>query len=398
MKISMRANQLPYSPIRKLVPYADIAKSKGIHVFHLNIGQPDIQTPDQFLSAIRDYDVRVLEYGPSNGLYAYRNALVEYYRRCDISIMDREIFITTAGSEAILFSIFGVCDTGDNILVMEPFYTNYNGFAAMAGVEILGVPTCAENGFAIPDLVEFEKKMNDRTKAIVICNPNNPTGAVYSRESLEKLAQFVIDHHLFLISDEVYREFTYDGAYSTSVMHLENLGDRAVMVDSVSKRYSACGARIGCIVTHNTMLLDAVMRMGQARLCPPTLEQIGAMAAIGTPEKYLRDVIQEYQLRRDVLYDGLNAIAGVYCEKPAGAFYMMVTLPVDDSDDFARFMLEDFSYENKTVMVAPGSGFYSTPGMGKNQVRMAYVLKKDDLEMSVKVLEKGLQAYHLRSH
>lgn len=395
MKVSRRADQLPASSIRKLIPYADAAKSRGIHVFHLNIGQPDIQTPDTFMNAVRDYRVDVLAYGPSNGLLEYRRGLIEYYSNFGFRLTSDEIFITTAGSEALLFVLLGIADPGDNVLVMEPYYTNYNGFGVIAGVDVVGVPTKAEDGFAIPSVDEFECRVTDRTRGIILCNPNNPTGAVYSREALQKLVQFAIDHNLYLISDEVYREFTYDGFSSTSIMTFPELGDLAIMVDSVSKRYSACGARIGCIVTHNNSLLQAVMRMGQARLCPPTIEQIGALAALKTPPSYMNEVIAEYQERRDVLHRGLNRIPGVFCEKPSGAFYMMVNLPVDDADHFAQFMLEEYESQKQTVMVAPGSGFYSNPEMGRHQVRVAYVLKKSDLERSVDILADGLTAYKL---
>jgi aspartate aminotransferase len=396
MKISRRAEALPESAIRKLVPYSDSAKSRGVKVYHLNIGQPDIRTPDTFLNAIKQYDLDVLAYGPSNGLLEYRKGLQRYYRGCGIETGLDTIFVTTAGSEALLFAIISLTDPGDNILVMEPFYTNYSGFSAMVNVEVRGIPTTAETGFAIPDLVEFEKRMDANTRAIIICNPNNPTGAVYPKEDLIKLSRFVMEHDLFLISDEVYREFTYDGLKHFSIMQMEDLGDHAIMVDSISKRYSACGARIGCLVTRNKDVLRSVMRMGQARLCPPTLEQIGAIAALDTPAQYLNSVISEYQLRRDVLLQGLMSIPGVFCKKPLGAFYMIVNLPVEDADHFAQFMLEDFTLDGATVMVAPGSGFYATPGKGRNQVRVAYVLKKEDLEVSVKILAAGLNHYNSR--
>jgi len=396
MKISQRAQDLPYSPIRKLAPYAEAAKKRGTHVIHLNIGQPDISTPDEFYNAIRNYHEPVLAYGPSNGLPEYREALVKYYARYDIHINMEEVFVTTAGSEAILFAILAVCDVGDNILVMEPFYTNYNGFGAMAGVDVIGIPTVAEDGFQVPPVEEFAKRLNSRTRAIMICNPNNPTGAVYDRESLDRLATFADDNNLFVISDEVYREFTYDGHKQVSVMHLPQIEQRAILVDSVSKRYSACGARIGCLVTKNKDILDVVMRMGQARLCPPTLEQLGSMASVEMSEDKMNEIISEYNHRRNVLHKGLNSIDGVYCALPRGAFYMMVSLPVDNSDAFARFMLEEFEYNGKTLMVAPGAGFYATPGSGNNQVRMAYVLKEEDLLSAVEVLEKGLLAYNNR--
>ena len=396
MNISRRAKSLPASSIRKLVPYSDAAKDRGIHVYHLNIGQPDIQTPDTFLDAVKKYDEKVLAYGPSNGILQYRKALQIYYKRCGIALSLDEIFVTIAGSEALMFAYLAVADPGESIMVMEPFYANYSGFAAMTGLEVIGVPSTAETGFAVPPIEEFEKRLRPNTRAIVICNPNNPTGAVYPDSSLNALAEFALANDLFVISDEVYREFVYDGSRHTSIMDLPALGDRAIMVDSVSKRYSACGARIGCIVTHNQAVLSAVMKMGQARLCPPTLEQIGAAAAVETPDSYMQEVIREYQNRRDILLNGLNSIEGVYCVKPEGAFYMMVTLPVKNTDHFAKFMLEDFQYDNETVMVAPGAGFYATPDIGRNQVRMAYVLKKEDLLTSIEILRRGLQAYKER--
>jgi aspartate aminotransferase len=396
MRISARADGLPASSIRKLVPFADAAKARGIHVYHLNIGQPDIRTPATFMDGIKNYQADVLAYGPSNGLLEYRKALQRYYSRWNIPVTTDEIFVTTAGSEALLFAIIGVADPGDNILVMEPFYTNYNGFAAMTGVEVRGIPTSPDDGFAVPASERFEEKIDDRTRAIVLCNPNNPTGAVYPKSDLERLASLAVSHDLFVISDEVYREFIYGSPIHTSVMQLDVLGDLAIVVDSVSKRYSACGARIGCLLTHNESLLSAVMKMGQARLCPPTLEQVGACAAVDTAASYFDDVISEYEMRRDTLFNGLRQIDGVFCKCPDGAFYMMVTLPVEDSDEFSQFMLEDFQVNNQTVMMAPGSGFYATPGLGKNQVRMAYVLKKEDLEVSTELLRDGLKAYQTR--
>ncbi len=391
--ISKRADNMPYSPIRKLSPFAEGAKKRGIHVYHLNIGQPDIHTPEEFYNAIRNYDNPVLGYGPSNGLPEYRTALARYYKSYDINVSDNQIFVTVAGSEALLFALFAVTDSGDNVLAMEPFYTNYNGFCAMADVSVIGIPTRAEDGFQIPPIDEFKKRLTPKTKAIVMCNPNNPTGAVYSGKSLQELADFAREHNLYFISDEVYREFTYDGHKQVSVLHLNGMDEYAIMVDSVSKRYSACGARIGCLVTRNAGVLDAVMRMGQARLCPPTLEQIGSMASLEVPEDVMQSIVSEYKVRRDILHEGLNSIDGVFCEMPFGAFYMMATLPVDDSDDFARYLLEKFEYKGQTVMLAPGSGFYATQGCGGNQVRVAYVLKKEDLIAAVETLDQALKTY-----
>ncbi len=394
--ISRRASNMPYSPIRKLAPLADATKKRGIHVYHLNIGQPDIHTPTEFLDAVRKYNKPVLSYGPSNGLPEYRSALVGYYKKHNIDVLDKQIFISVAGSEAIQFALMAVTDAGDNVLSMEPFYTNYNGFCALAEVSITGIPTLPEDGFQIPPIEEFQKRLTPRTKAIILCNPNNPTGAVYSHESLQKLADFAVKNGLYIISDEVYREFTYDGYKQISIMQMKGVDDYAILVDSVSKRYSACGARIGCLITRNESVLDGVLRMGQARLCPPTLEQIGSMASLDVPDDVMESIICEYKERRDILHAGLNSIDGVYCEKPYGAFYMMANLPIDDSDKFARFLLEDFSDRQRTVMVAPGAGFYATEGLGRNQVRVAYVLKKEDLSMAVEVLEKALKEYQKR--
>lgn len=394
--ISKRASNMPYSPIRKLAPLADAAKKRGIHVFHLNIGQPDIHTPDLFLNAIRNFSNPVLSYGPSNGLPEYRSALVQYYKRYAIDVTEKQIFISVAGSEALQFALMAVTDSGDNVLAMEPFYTNYNGFCALAGVSITGIPTLPEDGFQIPPVEAFKKRLGSRTKAILLCNPNNPTGAVYSRTAMQELADFAVQHGLYIISDEVYREFTYDGYKQVSIMQLKGIDDHAILVDSISKRYSACGARIGCLITRNESVLDGVLRMGQARLCPPTLEQIGAMASLDVPDGMMQTIIGEYKERRDILHAGLNSIDGVFCEKPHGAFYMMANLPVDDSDRFARFLLEEFNDNGKTVMVAPGAGFYATEGLGRNQVRVAYVLKKDDLVMAVEVLDRALKEYRKR--
>ncbi|MBN1355863.1 pyridoxal phosphate-dependent aminotransferase [bacterium] len=393
MKLSARAVGLPASPIRKLVPFADAAKSRGIHVYHLNIGQPDIRTPGLFLDGIRGYRADVLAYGPSNGLLSYRQALCRYYDSWNIPLTPDEIFVTTAGSEALLFSIIAIADAGDNVIVMEPFYTNYNGFAAMVDVEVRGIPTSADDGFAVPASEKFLEKIDSRTRGILLCNPNNPTGAVYPESDLKRLVRLAEDHDLFIISDEVYREFTYGDTSHTSILQIPDLDGRAVMVDSVSKRYSACGARIGCIASRNRDILTAVMKMGQARLCPPTLEQLGASAAVDTPAEYFQRVISEYELRRDTLFGGLMEIDGVFCRKPDGAFYMMVTLPVDDSDRFCQYMLEDFELSGRTVMMAPGAGFYATPGLGLDQVRMAYVLKQEDLVASVEILREGLRSY-----
>jgi len=365
MRVSNRAVIMPESPIRKLAPYADDAEKRGVKIYHLNIGQPDIQTPKVILDAIRNFSSDVLPYGPSQGLVALRKVIVEYFTRYEISIEPDDVFITTGGSEAIIFAYMVACDVGDEILVPEPFYTNYNGFAEMAGVSIVPISTTVLNGFRYPTRDEIESKITKRSKAIVVCSPNNPTGTVYSREEMEMVASIARQYNLFILSDEVYREFTFDGKSHISVLHIDGVQDRAVVMDSISKRFSACGARIGFLVSKNKNFIQNVLKLGQARLCPPTIEQYGAIAGFETINQFVKDMREEYQRRRDVVFEELNKIEGVYAKKPEGAFYTVAKLPVDNSEDFTRWMLTDFDVDKKTTMVAPANGFYATKGKGK---------------------------------
>ncbi len=384
---------MPASPIRKLVPYAEEAKRKGRKVYHLNIGQPDIQTPDTAMNAIRNINLRVIEYSHSAGNESYRRKLSEFYRKIGINIDHTELLITTGGSEAILFALMTCVNPGDEVITPEPFYANYNGFATAAGVKIVPVTSYINDDFALPPISEIEKKITPKTKGIIICNPNNPTGYLYSKEELLQLRDIVLRHDLFLFSDEAYREFCYDGASHFSAMQLEGVEKNVVMLDSVSKRYSECGVRIGALVTKNRDVLAAALKFAQARLSPPGLGQIAGEASIDTPPEYFREVNLEYTARRNYMVEALNDMPGVYCPRPKGAFYTVVKLPVDDSDRFARWLLEEFEYENQTVMVAPATGFYSSPESGKNEVRIAYVLKIDDLKKAMKVLEEALKVY-----
>ena len=392
MKISIRDIEMQESPIRKLAPYADKAKAEGAKVYHLNIGQPDIKTPYEMRKAYSEVP-EVIAYGPSNGILSYREKLASYYRNVGVDINADNVFVTTGGSEAIVFTLMSALSPGDEVMIPEPFYTNYNGFAAMAGVGIIPITTSINDGFHLPGIDVFEKKLTDKTRAIMFSNPGNPTGVVFTRDELKDLVAFAKKHDLFLISDEAYREFTYGDRKSVSIMEFEGIEEHAVIIDSVSKRYSACGARIGCIVTKNMKLLDLVLRFGQARLCPPTVDQIAAESAIDTPDSYFNEVIKEYMGRRDFAFEELKSIPGVLAKKPEGAFYMVVALPVDDADDFARWLLSDFRLEGETTMVAPAGGFYSTPGLGKNQVRLAYVLNKDDLKKAINIIREALKIY-----
>ena len=391
-KISDKAGRMPASPIRKLVPYAEEAKRKGRKVYHLNIGQPDISTPEVALNAVKNMDLKVIEYSHSAGNESYRRRLAESYRKIGIDIDHNEIIVTNGGSEAVLFAFMSCLNEGEEVITFEPFYANYNGFAITAGVTIVPVTTYVDNDFALPPISEIEKKITPKTRAILICNPNNPTGALYSPEELMQLRDIVKKHDLFLLSDEVYREFCY-GAEHLSVMQLEGIRENTILLDSVSKRYSMCGVRVGALITHNKEVLTAAMKFAQARLCPPGLGQIAAEAAIDTPKEYFDEVYNEYIARRDFMVDALNKMPGVYCPKPRGAFYTVVRLPVDDADKFARWLLEEFSYQNQTVMLAPASGFYFTPGAGKNEVRVAYVLKIDDLRNAMEALAEALKVY-----
>ncbi len=391
--LSQRGQAMPSSPIRKLVPFADQAKAAGKHVYHLNIGQPDIKTPDSFMNPIKNLDMPVLEYGPSAGLTSLRKKMVEYYQRFDIDVDYEDILITTGGSEAIIFTLMAICDPGDEVIIPEPFYTNYNGFALEAGVNIVPITSGIEDNFQLPPIASLKEKITDKTRAIMICNPNNPTGYVYSKKEMLALRDIAQRHDLFLLSDEVYREFLYDGETHTSVMHLEGIDDRTIMLDSVSKRYSACGARIGMIVTKNRSVINAALKFGMARLCPPTIEQIGTEAGIDTPQSYFDEVINEYVERRNVMVAALKEMPGVVVPMPKGAFYLVVKLPVKDADAFARWLLTDFDVNNETVMVAPANGFYSTPGLGKDEVRIAYVLNVEDIRKAMHILAEGLKAY-----
>jgi len=392
-ELAKRSKLMPPSPIRKLVPYAEAAKKRGIHVYHINIGQPDIHSPQVFLDAFRHHDLQVIPYGHSAGLWEYRDELVKYYARFDITLSSDEIIVTTGGSEAIIFAMMATMDPGEEVIIPEPFYTNYNGFAIEAGVKIVPVTSRVENGFKLPPVGEIEKKISSKTRAIMICTPNNPTGYVYTPEEMETLRQLVLKHDLYFFSDEVYREFIYDGAVYNSVMHLEGIRDRAVLLDSISKRYSVCGARIGCLATHNKDILDAGLRLGQARLCPPTVEQLAAMAAVHTPQSYFDEVIQEYRNRRDVVFEELEKIPGVVSLKPQGAFYTIVKLPVDNADRFSQWLLEEYHLNNETVMLAPANGFYATPGKGKDEVRIAFVLNVEDMRRSMEILAEALKFY-----
>jgi aspartate aminotransferase len=393
VRISKRAASMQASPIRKLVPLADEAKARGTKVYHLNIGQPDIPTPQEFMDAVRSYDHKVLAYGNSKGDAAYIRALVEYYRRCGIEVEAKDIQVTTGGSEAIIFAMLCVAGVGDEIIVFEPFYTNYNGFAAMADVKLVPITLRAETGFHLPPRAEIEAKITPRTRAILICSPNNPTGTVYSREEMEMIAGICADRSLFVLSDEVYREFIYEGAH-TSIMDIEGVSGRAILLDSISKRYSACGARIGCLVSRNSEVMDAVLKMGQARLCSPSIEQYAAARALNVPDEYFEGVAEEYRRRRDTVYDELMKIPGVVCLKPHGAFYIMAKLPVADAEDFARWMLTDFSLDGATTMIAPGPGFYATAGKGRDEARIAYVLNVEDLGRAMQTLAAGIRQYN----
>ncbi len=383
---------MPASPIRKLVPYAEAAKKKGTKVYHLNIGQPDIETPPQCLDAVRNSDFKVLEYSHSAGNESYRKKLVQYYKTVGIDVTHEQIIITTGGSEAIIFGFMACMDAGDEVIIPEPFYANYNGFAVEAGVIVKPITSSIETGFALPPIEDFEKSITSKTKAIVICNPNNPTGYLYSAAEMEILKQLITKYNLYLFADEAYREFCYEGNH-TSAMHLTGVDDHVVLMDTISKRYSACGGRIGAFVTKNKALLDATMKLAQARLSPPSFAQILGEAAVDLPVDYFNGTRAEYKLRRDTIVNRLNAIPGVFCPNPGGAFYAMAKLPIDDSDKFCQWLLESFNYNNETVMLAPATGFYSTPGLGKQEVRLAYVINVKAINAAMDCLEKALEVY-----
>lgn len=397
-KISEKGKAMPASPIRKLVPYAEDAKKRGIKVYHLNIGQPDIITPPLALDAVKKYDEKVIEYSHSAGNESYRKGLAKYYQGIGIDISHNDMIITTGGSEAITIAMMSCLNENDEIIIPEPFYTNYNAFALQAGIKVVPIKTTIDNDFALPAIEEFEKIITPRTKAIMICNPNNPTGYLYSAAELESLRQIVLKYDLYLFADEVYREFCYDGNSHISCMTLKDIEQNVVLIDSVSKRYSMCGVRIGALISKNKDVVDTALRFAQARLCPPSYGQVAAEAALQTPDSYFTDVYNEYIERRNYLVEALNKIDGVYCPKPKGAFYTVVKLPVDDSDKFARWLLEDFEYEKQTVMVAPATGFYASSGMGKNEVRIAYVLRTADLKNAIKCLEQALKIYSGRTN
>ena len=384
---------MPPSPIRKLVPYAEAAKKRGIKVYHLNIGQPDIETPPQILDAVRHSDFKILEYSHSAGNESYRIKLADYYARVGINVNANQIIITTGGSEAILFGMMACMDAGDEVIIPEPFYANYNGFAVEAGVIVKPIGSSIETGFALPPISAFEKAITPKTKAIIICNPNNPTGYLYSKEEIEILKQILVKHNLFLFSDEAYREFCYEGTHS-SALHLTGADDNIVLMDTISKRYSACGGRIGALVTKNTSVLNAVLKFAQARLSPPSFAQILAEAAVDLPADYFDTTRAEYKKRRDTIVKRLNAIPGVFCPNPGGAFYAMASLPVDDADTFCQWLLESFNSNGQTLMLAPASGFYGTPGLGKKEVRLAYVLNTTAINAAMDCLEKALVAYN----
>ena len=391
--ISLKGKLMPPSPIRKLVPYAEKAKKRGVKIYHLNIGQPDIASPQIMLDAVKNFSETHIEYSHSAGMESYRKKLAGYYQSFGINVSHNEIIITTGGSEAIMIGLMSCLDPGDEVIIQEPFYANYNGFSCHSGIHVKPVRSYIENGFALPSIAHFEKALTDKTKAVMICNPSNPTGYLYTRKELETIKDFVLANDLFLFSDEVYREFCYDEQEYVSAMHLEGLDEHVVLLDSISKRYSACGARIGAIVSRNKEVMTSALKFAQARLSPPTFGQIAAQAAIDTPPEYFQHVKEEYIARRDFVVEALNKIGGVYCPKPNGAFYCIARLPVDDADKFCQWLLESFNHNNETVMLAPAKGFYSSKDLGKDEVRIAYVLKIEDLKKAMNCLEEALSVY-----
>lgn len=393
MELSKRALEIQASPIRKLMPHANAARARGIKVYHLNIGQPDIPTPPEMIKVYHEFSDKVLAYGPSQGLDVYREGLVQYYQRQGLKLDTNDIIVTTAGSEAIIFAMMVVGEVGDEIVVPEPFYTNYNGFATMAGVKLIPLTTYAETGFALPDNAAIESTIGPKCKAIMLCNPGNPTGTVYSREEIFRVAAIAKKHNLYLISDEVYREFVYDGTVHTSVLEVPDFEQNGIMVDSVSKRYSACGARIGCIVSRNKVFMDAVLKFAQARLCPPTVDQLAANACVHLKDEYFSKMVGEYQARRDLVLAELDSIPGIICKKPEGAFYIVAKLPIADAEDFIIWLLNDFQMDGETVMAAPAEGFYATPGLGANELRLAYILCLEDLKKAMRIFKAGLAEY-----
>ena len=393
MKLSERANEIQASPIRKLMPFANAAKEQGTHIYHLNIGQPDIETPKEMRDVYKTYDDAVLAYGPSQGLDIYRKNLVRYYDKHNISLNKDDIIVTTAGSEALVFALLVTCNAGDEVIVPEPFYTNYNGFAKMTGVKIVPLTTYAEDGFKLPESEKIEDLITEKTAAIMMCNPGNPTGTVFPKSEIERIAEIAKRTNLFVISDEVYREFVYDGATHTSILDIDGMEDLAVMVDSISKRYSACGARIGCIISRNKKLMNATLKFAQARLCPPTIDQLAANACIDIEEAYFTKIIAEYDKRRNFVFEELQKIDDIVCVKPTGAFYIIAKLPITDAEHFATWMLTDFRLDNETVMFAPAEGFYATKDLGKNELRLAYILNEESLKKAMKIFRAGLEEY-----
>jgi aspartate aminotransferase len=393
MHLSQRAQTAPPSPIRKLVPLADEAKRRGIRVFHLNIGQPDIATPKPMWEALAHAGIEVLDYSPSGGIPSFRQALIDYYRRWGHEVAPEHLLVTTAGSEAILFALATICDPGDEVVISEPFYANYNGYAALLGIRVKPVTSTPEDGYALPSRAQLETSIGPRTRAIILCNPSNPTGRVYTRAEMELLVGLVRERNLVLIADEVYREFCYADERPISVLGFPEIADRAIMVDSISKRFSACGARVGCMVSRNPQIIASAMKFAQARLSPPTLGQVMGAAAYAMAPSYFDDVLAEYRRRRDVLMEELARIPGVVCQVPQGAFYAMPKLPVEDAEDFVRWLLTDYDLEGETTMMAPGNGFYATPGAGRSEVRIAYVLKEEHLRRAMRVVSEGLRAY-----
>lgn len=391
--VSEKARIVPASPIRKLVPFAEKAKKTGKTVYHLNIGQPDIATPDSALQAIRNFDLNVIEYSHSAGIESYRQKLALSYQKQGIPVETEDILVTTGGSEALIFAFLCTCNQGDEIIIPEPFYANYNSFAITAGVTVVPVTSKIENGFALPPVAEIEALITEKTKGIVICNPGNPTGYLYTKNELDQLALIVKKHDIFLYADEVYREFCYDGAVPHSVMNLESISENVIMIDSVSKRYSMCGARIGCLISKNKKVMEAALKFGQARLSPPTIDQIASEAALSTPKSYFEDVVTEYVARRDIMVNGLNSIPGVICPNPSGAFYCVAKFPVEDAEQFCQWLLEEFDYKGQTVMMAPANGFYASSGAGKQEARIAYVLNQDSLRNSIECLRHALEVY-----
>jgi len=393
LNLSERGAKMPASPIRKLVPYAEAAKKRGINVYHLNIGQPDIKTPEVAFEAIKNFEMKTAEYTHSAGIESYRKGLAGYYKSVDIDIDFEDIMITTGGSEAIIFAFMTTLNPGDEVIIPEPYYTNYNGFAMQAGIKIVPVTSYIEDGFALPPIADFEKLITPRTKAVLVCNPNNPTGYLYSKKELQQLRDLVIKHNLFLFADEVYREFCYDGNEHFSVLNLDGLKEHAVLFDSVSKRYSECGIRIGALISRNKSIIEAALKYGQARLSPPLFGQIAAEASLQAGEEYFKEVYDEYLERRNYIINAVNKIDGVFAPMPKGSFYAILSLPVESAEDFCVWLLNDFNYEGETVMLAPAQGFYATPDAGKTQARLAYVLKIEDLKRSVKILEEALKVY-----